>query len=79
MSLKNYLSAMILLATLFGAGLFSVNQLNAQTITQQTVDQQTEVVNVQLKMTLTEYVKLLQMILIQRLEERLAELQANSN
>ncbi len=66
---------MMLLVTILTASQFSVNQLYAQTINQERVDQQLVAVNTQLKMTLTEYVKLLQMILIQRLEGRLLELQ----
>jgi sensor domain CHASE-containing protein len=79
MSVKNYLSAIMLLAIMLSIGLFSANQLHAQTFTQEHVDGQMTVVTAQLEVALTEYVKLLQMIFIQHLEERLAELQANSN
>lgn len=65
-----------LTVALFAFAPLFIGQVHAQTMTQEKVDQQYTIVHSQLRSTLVEHVKLLQMVFIQHLEGRLAELQA---
>lgn len=74
-TIHNMLAVVLVTVMLAMSPLF-LNQVNAQIVTEQQIAQQNNVARDQLRVTLVEHVKLLQMILIQHLEARLAQLQA---
>jgi hypothetical protein len=63
---------------LFFASVTATPAHAAVTVNSQTISEQTEVVEEALLKTMEEYVKLLQMTLIEKLQERLALLQAQA-